>query len=185
MCLHLKEAQSDLIRLSCSHSLVHIASVRIFAFRLEHWSVQRWRDFKNRCSTDTMAPGIARKSQAMCAMTGNSCWWAYSGLLTILRGDIKIIYIPSTKAKDFTAHHIPESCAQREHTSQTPMQVWVWQWRWAMSNACQKWVGCRGLIRHRLQWGRLQWGWLIFLKVVLENFLCMIVRIAVDRPEPR
>ena len=37
-------------------------------------------------------------------------------------------YSPSTKAKDSRAHHVPESCAQREHTSQIPMQVWVRQW---------------------------------------------------------
>ena len=82
-CLHLKKAQSHLTRPSRSHSLVHIASVRVFAFRVERWSVQRWRDFENRHSTDTMAPGIARKSRAMRAMMGNSCWWAYSGLLAI------------------------------------------------------------------------------------------------------
>ena len=32
-------------------------------------------------------------------------------------------------------HHVPESHAQREHTSQTPMQVWVRQWRGAMTTS--------------------------------------------------
>ena len=188
LCLCLKKAQSHFIKPSCSHSLVHIASIRVFTFRVEHWSMQRWWDLENRCSTNTMALGITRKSQAMHVMTGNSCWWAYSGLLAILRGDIEIIHLPP---KQRILEHImflnpvlKESiplkfrckfgCGSGEEQRQR-----------VMSNTHQKWVGFCRPIRCRLQWGWFQCSWLIFLKVVLENFLCTVVRIIVNRPEPR
>jgi hypothetical protein len=72
--------------------------MRVFAFRVEHWSVQRWQDFENRCSTDTMALGMARKLWAMCVMTGNSCWWAYDGFLSNLQeGHLRILTFHQSK----------------------------------------------------------------------------------------
>lgn len=37
----------------------------VFALREDRTSVQRWRDFEKRRSTDTLVPGIARKSRAI------------------------------------------------------------------------------------------------------------------------
>lgn len=52
--------------------LTHIASVMVEAFSDARISVQRWRDLENSLSTETLVAGIARKSRAIRAMTGNS-----------------------------------------------------------------------------------------------------------------
>jgi len=62
----------DIMQAYKAHRAAHIASVTVSALSEPRKSVQRCRDLEKSRSTETLEPGIARKSRAMREMIGKS-----------------------------------------------------------------------------------------------------------------
>ena len=69
-------AQLSLKRPSWSHCLAHIASITVATLSEPQRSVQRCLDFKKSLSTETLTPGMAKKSQAMWEIIRKSYSWS-------------------------------------------------------------------------------------------------------------